>query len=139
MAHLSHLMVDVIFDPNAPDHKVSFGGRGITAQGEIFVPQGMGLVVFNLQQSAADGGEPARFPSSPIQWIDAERAVIQQPAVFTVRRLSDQNTTLQVVNSVLEDESHRFFVLVQHGSQFYGADPTVITQRPGGGLPGGHG
>jgi hypothetical protein len=132
MAHLSHLTIDVLFDSQAPGHKVTFAGANINAQGQVFVPQGMGLVVFNLKSANKDD-EPARFPSSPIQWVDALRAVIPQPAIFTVRRLSDDNTTLQVINSVLEDEAHHFFVLVQHGGEFFGADPTVITQRPGGG------
>jgi hypothetical protein len=131
MAHLSHLSIDVFFDSQAPIQKVTFGGPNINAQGQVFVPQGIGLVVFNLQSVNKDS-EPARFPSSPLQWVDELRAVIPQPAVFTVRRLSDTNTTLQVVNSVLEDEGHHFFVLVQHGKEFFGADPTVITQRPGG-------
>jgi hypothetical protein len=75
----------------------------------------------------------AVFPTNPIQWVQDGKPLVQPP-IFQTQRLSDRNATIQVINTVLEEETHDFFVIVQVGTRFFGADPTIVNQPPGGGM-----
>lgn len=129
-AAITHCEVLVTFDPLAKE-KVSFSGPHVDAEARIRIPSGLGFVVFQLVEVNVPPGT-AFFPSSPVQWIDEKRRPLLPPPVFTVHRLSDTNTTVQVINMTLDTREHPFFLIVQTaGGEFFGADPTVVTLRPG--------
>lgn len=134
MAEIANLSVIVKF--NSKTGEVKFDGD-VYVRDEIRMPQGLGLVVLRLENE--DREDPGYFPINPIQWMDEKGRPVPQPAAFTVRRISDVNTTIQVVNTALETESHPFFVLVQHGHRFFGEDPTIVNQPPTGSGGGGSG
>jgi hypothetical protein len=134
MAGFHHLSIIVRF--NSRTGTITFDGD-MHVGDKIRVPQGLALLVFHLENEIPD--DPGFFPINPIQWADGDRRPVQPPSPFSVRRMSDVNTTVQVVNTTLDTQEHPFFVMVQHGKSFFAKDPTIINQPPttGGGGGGG--
>lgn len=121
--------LNVVVRFNSETGKITFDGDVYTRD-QIRVPQGMALIVLRLENEIPEA--PGFFPGNPLQWADSEHRPVPQPPHVTVRRLSDINTTIQVINTALRTEEHSFFVLVQRGMQFFAEDPSIVNQPPSG-------
>ena len=120
--------VVVTFDPVT--NSLTFGGD-MPADRQLYIGQGVNLIVFNLQTSGVPPTDPqAVFVADPIEWIDQSRLPFAQG-----QRFNDQRYTLVVYNTALEslNNTHQFNVAVEWGGVVHRSDPTIINEPPGGG------
>ena len=128
MIHM--LKVDVVFD--ASDMTFSFGGDIDHKNGNLIeVKQGLSMISFALTTVNHTVGHEAGFQSEPIQWFDGERP-ISKPSSYLVQWHGLERCTLVCFNSVAEETSYKFNVVVAYDGETYGSDPTIVNMPPDG-------
>lgn len=91
-------------------------------------PEAISLLTFTLT-----GHPDAKFPSTPIQWLDATHQPMDLPPWFVMHRHGDNHFSLWDFNSVPETALQHFFqVYVFFGGQTYSHDPSIINEPPVG-------
>jgi hypothetical protein len=144
VADLSRLVIEVTFHPEniGTDSSIfTFGGDITLPEKVITVPQGIGMIIFNLQTQPATAGQ-AVFQTSPIEWLGttpegkSTGIPVLAPHMFVFQRIGDNILTLIDFNSnqfdTDFDKNHPFNLVVLYNSQTYGSDPTIVNEPPMG-------
>jgi hypothetical protein len=100
------------------------------------VPQGIGLIVFEVVTLPLGSTPEAQFPTYPIEWFTNNggefNTPIAQPESFEVRWYNPRQCTVIDTNTALFENSHPFNVVVAYKNNTYGSDPTIINEPEDG-------
>jgi hypothetical protein len=123
--------IDVSFDTTRLEVTL---GRNMPADGQLHLPQGISMLVFNMLPTNGGSGLQARIPVYPIQWLDAASNPTEAPPYAQAQWFNHRRFTLVMFNSSLvdEDNQHRFNFAVVYDGKTYGNDPIIINDPPGG-------
>lgn len=147
MVPVNLLKIDATFHTEnicSPDPAAKlFTFSGDITDGVIEVPQGIGMIIFNLITSP-ETVEPALFQTAPVQWFKTAsdgsnlNEPVLLPDMFMLHRLGDKTVTLIDFNSnqsdALAEKKHWYNLVVVWKTKTYGADPSIVNLPPDGGV-----
>jgi len=122
--------ITVTFD--ASTRRLSFSGEDIPNK-TITIPQGIGMISFQLETINNPPGMDAGFQTVPIQWLEPDGLTpMPQPNSYVVQWFRPKVFTLTCFNSVVDLNTQLFNIVVLYDGKTYGDDPTIVTQPPDG-------
>ena len=122
--------VTVTFD--ASNNSLSFSGEDIPNK-TITIPQGIGMISFQLETINNPPDMDAGFQTVPIQWLEPDGMTpMLQPNSYTVQWFRPKVFTLTCFNSAVDRNTQLFNIVVLYDGKTYGDDPTIVTEPPMG-------
>ncbi|HSS79310.1 MAG TPA: hypothetical protein VLV54_21495 [Thermoanaerobaculia bacterium] len=95
------------------------------------IPQGISLIVLDLNTLPGFTGDPAEWNTPALTWYnDAGSELASAPEVFLVQPFLPNHITIVDFNTAKSQNSHRFDVNLLYAGEPFSSDPIIINEPP---------